>query len=161
MMAPGTAISRRSSRNTISSDARSNPPRRDGERDTERRQHRAAIGPLHVMRHEADGRQPGALGDPPDAQCDRQDTDRKQEHSKKSAHRFSPMASAYFGCGTRSAPWRLTIQPGYSGGSALTSSSRFISSAESVSLAASRLSSSCSMVLAPMITLITKGLAST
>ncbi len=55
----------------------------------------------------------------------------------------------------RPSAWRASIQPGYSGLSALTASSVAISSGESVSSAAARLSSSCSMVFAPMMTLMT------
>ena len=52
---------------------------------------------------------------------------------------------------------RSIIQPGYSGGSALTSSRVASSSAASVTSAAAMLSSSCSIVRAPTITVVTKG----
>jgi signal transduction histidine kinase len=64
------------------------------------------------------------------------------------------------GSGMRLAPWRANIQPGYSGGRALTSSRRATSSGERRRSTAARLSSSCSTVLAPMMMLITCGLAS-
>ncbi len=57
-------------------------------------------------------------------------------------------------------PWNGSIQPGYSGGRALTSSSCLICSAVSLTSTAATLSWSCSMRLAPMMTLVTTGLAS-
>src|ERR1700743_2887711 len=64
------------------------------------------------------------------------------------------------GYGRRLAPWRSHIQPGYSGGRALTASSVAISSVERVSVVAAMLSASCSGVFAPMITVDTYGFAS-
>jgi hypothetical protein len=57
--------------------------------------------------------------------------------------------------GRRSAPWRASIQPGYSGGSALTSPSFFSSSVVSWISGARRLSLSWSRRLAPMMTEVT------
>src|SRR5271155_2494856 len=51
--------------------------------------------------------------------------------------------------------WNGSIHPGYSGGSALTSSSCLICSGVSLTSTAARLSFSCSIRLAPMITLVT------
>ena len=65
------------------------------------------------------------------------------------------------GCGTRPAPCIATIQPGYSPGKALTSSSFAISLRESARSTAARLSSSCPMFLAPTITLVTFAFART
>ena len=66
--------------------------------------------------------------------------------------RLTPPASA---CAAPA--WRSSIQPGYSGVSALALSSAATSSAVRVTFTAARLSSSCSIVLAPMMTLITPG----
>ena len=56
--------------------------------------------------------------------------------------------------------WKGSIQPGYSGGRALTSSSCLSSSAVSLRSTAARLSLSWSRRLAPMMMEVTKGLAS-
>ncbi len=61
----------------------------------------------------------------------------------------------------RLAPWKGSIQPGYSGGRALTSSSCLSSSVVSLRSTAARLLWSWSRRLAPMMTEVTKGLAST
>ncbi len=60
----------------------------------------------------------------------------------------------------RSAPWTGIIQPGYSGGKVLTSSSRASSSAISFRSTAARLSCNWSSRLAPMMIDVTTGLAS-